>query len=164
MVSVLLKESVLTGEAVYAVPGSPDVLEATTNLIRSWAPKEGVAVRVLPGVSFLDEALAALNFDFSSGLQVVLPLTHLQHGLFTPRLGLMVCQIVAIKNSQEAPRVDLTKDFLLRAYPPQHPVTLLWTDGLPEYRTQTRVIALADLVREYGEEKFFASLYVPPLD
>jgi hypothetical protein len=55
-------------------------------------------------------------------------------------------------------------EFLLRSYPPHHPVTLLWTDGLPDYKTQTRVIALADLAREYGEVKFFASLYVPPLE
>jgi tetrapyrrole methylase family protein/MazG family protein len=164
MVSALLKEAVLAGEAVYAVPGSPDVLEVTTNLIRSWAPKEGVEVRVIPGVSFLDEALAAISFDFSLGLQVVLPLTHLQHGLFTPRLALMVCQIEATKNSQEAPRVDLTMEFLLRSYPPQHPVTLVWTDGMPEYKTQTKVVALEDLAREYGAVKFFASLYVPPLD
>jgi tetrapyrrole methylase family protein / MazG family protein len=164
MVSALLKEAVLAGEAVYAVPGSPDVLEVTTNLIRSWAPKEAVEVRVLPGVSFLDEALAAINFDFSLGLQAVLPLTHLQHGLFTPRLALMVCQIEATKNSQEPPRVDLTMNFLLRSYPPQHQVTLIWTDGMPEYKTQTKVVALEDLAREYGEVKFFASLYVPPLD
>jgi tetrapyrrole methylase family protein / MazG family protein len=34
MVSALLKEAVIRGEVVYAVPGSPDVLEETTNLIR----------------------------------------------------------------------------------------------------------------------------------
>ncbi len=164
MVVALLKEAALANEVVFAVPGSPDVLEATTNLIRAWAPKEGVEVRVLPGVSFLDEALAAINFDFATGLQVVMPLTHLQHGLFTPRLALMVCQIEATTQSREAPRVDLTMNFLLRSYPPQHPVTLLWTDGLPEYKTQTKVFALADLAREYGEARFFASLYVPPLE
>ena len=164
MVSALLKEAVLTGEVVYAVPGSPDVLEVTTNLLRSWAPKEGVEVKVLPGVSFLDEALAAINFDFSLGLQVVLPLTHLQHGLFTPRLALMVCQIEATTHSQELPRIDLTMQFLLRSYPPQHPVTLIWTDGLPGYNTRSKVIALQDLAREYGQARFFASLYVPPIE
>ncbi len=164
MVVALLKEAALANEVVYAVPGSPDMLEATTNLIRAWAPNEGVEVRVLPGVSFLDEALAAINFDFAMGLQVVMPLTHLQHGLFTPRLALMVCQIEATSHSQDAPRVDLTMNFLLRCYPPQHAVTLLWTDGLPEYKTHTKVVALADLAREYGEARFFASLYVPPLD
>lgn len=54
MVSALLKEAVIRGEAVFAVPGSPDVLEDTTNLIRSRGAKEGIEVSVLPGVSSLD--------------------------------------------------------------------------------------------------------------
>jgi tetrapyrrole methylase family protein/MazG family protein len=163
MVSALLKEAAINGEAVYAVPGSPDVLEVTTNLVRSRGAKEGVAVRVLHGVSFLDQALAEVNFNFALGLQVVLPLTHLERGFFTNRLGLIVCQIEATSHSQETPRVDLTTKFLLKAYPPDHLVTLIWTDGLPDYKTQSKAIALKDLAREYGEVKFFASLYVPPI-
>lgn len=76
---------------MYAVPGSPDVLEETSNLIRVRGMKEGVEVKVLPGVSFLDQVLAEIEFDFSLGLQIVLPLTHLQQGLFNARLALMVC-------------------------------------------------------------------------
>jgi hypothetical protein len=53
--------------------------------------------------------------------------------------------------------------FLLKAYEPDHPVTLIWTDGLPGYTTHSRTIPLKDLVREYGETKFFSSLYVPPV-
>jgi uncharacterized protein YabN with tetrapyrrole methylase and pyrophosphatase domain len=40
MVAALFKEAVLRGEAVYAVPGSPDVLEETTNLIRVRGERE----------------------------------------------------------------------------------------------------------------------------
>jgi hypothetical protein len=94
---------------------------------------------------------------------VVLPLTHLQHVLFNKRLALMVWQIEARSNPLDKPRVDLTMEFLLRAYPPEHLVTLLWTDGLPEYKTQVKSMALKDLTREYGEAKLFASSYVPPL-
>jgi uncharacterized protein YabN with tetrapyrrole methylase and pyrophosphatase domain len=119
---------------------------------------------VLPGVSFLDQALAEFNFDFSLGLQVVLPLTHLQHGLFTKRLVLIVCQIEATSLPLDSPRVDLTMKFLLRVYPPDHPVTLIWPDGLPAYKMQSKTMALKDLSREYGEAKFFASLYVPPAE
>jgi hypothetical protein len=50
----------------------------------------------------------------------------------------MVCQIEARSNPQDKPRVDLTVEFLLKAYPPEHVVTLLWTDGLPKYKTQAR--------------------------
>ncbi|MGB2632859.1 MAG: SAM-dependent methyltransferase [Candidatus Acidiferrum sp.] len=42
MVAALFKEAELTGAAVYAVPGSADVLEDTTNLIRIKGRKEGV--------------------------------------------------------------------------------------------------------------------------
>jgi tetrapyrrole methylase family protein/MazG family protein len=41
MVSALLKEVAIKGEAIYAVPGSPDVLEDTTNLLRLRGPKGG---------------------------------------------------------------------------------------------------------------------------
>jgi hypothetical protein len=83
-----------------------------------------------------------ITFDFSLGLQVVLPLTHLQDELFNERLALMVCQIEARSNPVDKPRVDLTVEFLLKAYPPEHVVTLLWTDGLPEYKTQAKSMAL----------------------
>jgi uncharacterized protein YabN with tetrapyrrole methylase and pyrophosphatase domain len=116
----------------------------------SGAQKEGVEVRVLHGVSFLDQVLAEISHDFCDGWQVVLPLTHLQPGFFTKRLALIVCQIEAASLPTDKPRVDLTMKFLLKAYPPDHPVTLIWTGGLPAYKTQSKLIALKDLVHEYG--------------
>ena len=142
MVAALFKEAELRGEVVYAVPGSPDVLEETTNLIRVRGVKEGVEVRVLPGVSFLDVLLGEIQHNFSVGLQLVLPLTHLQNGLFNVRMALMVCQIEARSNPLDRPRVDLTMKLLLKAYPPEHVVTLLWTDGMPDYKTQAKSMAL----------------------
>jgi tetrapyrrole methylase family protein / MazG family protein len=164
MVAILFKEAELKGDVVYAVPGSADVLEETTNLIRNRGIAEGVRVRVISGVSFLDLALAEINFDFSLGLQVVLPLTHLGSGRFTRRLGLIVCQIEAGRSGLDSPRVDITMQYLLKVYNADHPVTLIWTDGLPEYATHSKTFALKDLVREYGEAKFFSSLYVPPIE
>jgi hypothetical protein len=55
-------------------------------------------------------------------------------------------------------------EWLLKAYPPEHQVTLIWTDGLPEYKTQTRMMALKNLTSEYGKAKYFASLYVPAVE
>ncbi|HTC40376.1 MAG TPA: hypothetical protein VK703_02330 [Candidatus Acidoferrales bacterium] len=163
MVAALFKEAELTGTAVYAVLGSADVLEDATNLIRIKGRNDGVQVKVISGVSFLDLALAEINFDFTLGLQLVLPLAHLQRGLFTKHLGMIVCQIEAAGGTQDAPRGDLTMQFLLNAYEPDHTVTQIWTDGLPGYTTHSRTIPLKDLVRECGETKFFSSLYVPPV-
>ncbi|HUN60722.1 MAG TPA: SAM-dependent methyltransferase [Candidatus Sulfotelmatobacter sp.] len=161
MVDALFKESELRGEATYALPGSPVFLEDTTKLLRERGGALGVAVRVIHGLSFVEEALAQLNVDFEEGLQVVLPWTHLEPGRFTRKLALLVCQIEAQRVPEDKVRVDLTMKWLLEAFPPEHPVTLIWTDGLPEYRTQTRRMALKDLAKEYGDAKYFASLYVP---
>jgi len=90
-------------------------------------------------------------------------LTHLQHGLFNERLALTVCQIEARSNPLDKPRVDLAMEPLLKTNPPEHVVTLLWTDGLPDCNTQAKSMALTDLTQEYGEAKFSASLYVPRL-
>lgn len=109
----------------------------------------------------MDLALAEINFDFSQGLQIVLPLTHLQNGLFTKHSALLVCQIEAASSWLNTPRVDLTLKFLLEVYPPDHLVTLIWTASLPEYTIHSKALALKNLVSEYGEAKFFQPVCPP---
>jgi tetrapyrrole methylase family protein / MazG family protein len=164
IVSALLREAALAGRVTYALPGSPVFLEDTTRILRQRGHAAGVEVRVVHGLSFVEEALGLLNLDFGEGLQIVLPRTHLETGHFTNELALLVCQIEAKRLSSDEPRVDLTMNWLLRAFPPDHPVTLVWTDGLPDYKTQTLHLKLKNLPREYGSAKYFSSLYVPPLD
>jgi uncharacterized protein YabN with tetrapyrrole methylase and pyrophosphatase domain len=123
-----------------------------------------VEIRVVHGLSFMEEAFAKLDLNFAEGLQIVLPRTHLETGRFTTKLPLLVCQIEAMRAPTDEARVDLTMKWLLQAYPAGHEVTLIWTDGLPEYETRTRVIELKDLASWYGKTKYFASLYVPALN
>jgi uncharacterized protein YabN with tetrapyrrole methylase and pyrophosphatase domain len=106
MVAALFKEAELTGTAVYAVPGSADVLEDTTNLIRVKGRKDGAQVKVISGVSFLALALAEINFDFTLELQLVLALPRLQRGLFTKYLGMNVCQIEAAGGTRASRRLN----------------------------------------------------------
>jgi tetrapyrrole methylase family protein / MazG family protein len=163
MASALLKEAELSGKAVYALPGSPVVLEHTTGLLQSRGAATGIEVRIIHGMSFLEPALGEVNIHSSTALQIVLPLAHLGHGRYRQDIPLLICQIEARSLPLDKPRVDLTTSWLLERYPPDHPVTLIWTDGLPAYKTQSKMIALKDVVREYGDGKFFASLYVPPV-
>jgi tetrapyrrole methylase family protein / MazG family protein len=160
--AALLKEAGLREKVVYAVPGSPSILEDTTRLLRFRGSAEGIEVRVIQGLSFLELALSEVNLDFSLGLQLVLPLNHVQHGLFRTDVPMIVCQIEAATLPLDVPRVDLTTRWLALQYPENHPVTLVWTDGLPDYATRSKTFPLAELPREYGEGKYFASLYVPP--
>jgi len=163
MVSALLKEGELSGKVTYALPGSPVFLEDTTRMLRKRAHAVGATVRIVHGLSFVEEALSQLNLDFEEGLQVVLPWTHLEPGRFTAKLHLLVCQIEGRRVPEDEPRVELTRDWLLRSYPADHPVTLIWTDGPPDYSTKTRAFPLRDLAREYGSDRFFSSLFVPAL-
>ncbi len=163
MVSALLKEAQLGGNVTYALPGSPVFLEDTTRMLRERGKAAGVDIRIVHGLSFMEEALSQLNLDFADGLQIVLPWTHLETGRFTTRLHLLIAQIEAKRLPTDGARVDLTMEWLLKAYPPDHQVTLIWTDGLPAYTTHTRAMALKNLAEEYGESKFFSSLFVPAL-
>jgi tetrapyrrole methylase family protein / MazG family protein len=163
MVSALLKEAQLSSKVTFALPGSPVFLEDTTRWLRERGKAAAVKIRVIHGLSFVEEALSQLNLDFADGLQVVLPWTHLETGRFTTKLHLLVTQIEATRLPTDDARVDLTMEWLLKAYPADHPVTLIWTDGLPEYTTHTRAFALKNLAKEYGESKFFSSLFVPTL-
>ena len=60
------------GEILYAVPGSPLVLERTVRELRERADGADLAVELLPAMSFLDVAWARLGIDpFEAGIRLV---------------------------------------------------------------------------------------------
>jgi len=156
MATALLKEAAVRENAIYALPGSPSVLEDTTRMLLIRGVEAGVEIKIVQGVSFIEPTLAAVNFDFSKGLQIVLPGLHLRNGNFSARLAMLVCQV-------GPEQLDDIVQWLLKTYPRDHQVTLIWTAGLPTYETEHKAVALADLGREFGEGKYFASLLVPPV-
>ena len=56
----------------------------------------------------------------------------------------------------------VTMEWLLRKYAADHPVTLIWTRGLPDYSLVSKRISLKDLADEFTDAMYFSSLYVPP--
>jgi tetrapyrrole methylase family protein / MazG family protein len=153
MAEVLLKEADVRGHAIYAVPGSPFVFEHSVRLLRQQSVTAGAEIRIVHGMSFLEAALSVISPPDDPGLQIVLP-HHLQTGRFSANLPLLVCQI-------ETRNRYSVKECLLRAYPPTHAVTLIWTEGLPAYQTLSKIIELRDLDREGGLGEAYASLYIP---
>ena len=60
------------GEVLYAVPGSPTVLERSVQLVRERAVQEDISVTALPAISFLDSTWTALGIDpVDSGVRLV---------------------------------------------------------------------------------------------
>ncbi|MEZ5167074.1 MAG: nucleoside triphosphate pyrophosphohydrolase [Acidimicrobiales bacterium] len=67
-----LIEAAAGGDLLYAVPGSPLVLERTVELLREAAAEGRVGLTVVPAMSFLDVAWARLGVDpIDSGVRLV---------------------------------------------------------------------------------------------
>ena len=72
IVETLAAAAHAAGEVLYAVPGSPRVLERSVDLLLEESDARGVEVEVLAAVSFLDLAWARLRIDpFAEGVRLV---------------------------------------------------------------------------------------------
>jgi tetrapyrrole methylase family protein/MazG family protein len=142
---------------IYAVPGDPAVGEATTWLIRDLAAANGLAVRVLNGVSFVEPACLALGIDplERDGLQIVDAMVAASsHAppFDTSRPALLAqCYSRALASD-----VKLT---LLHSYDDQHPVTVLAAAGTAQQAL--RIVPLFELDRS-ADFDHLTTLYVPP--
>ncbi len=163
----ILREATTNHRAVYALPGNPFVFENTTGLICRRAQAQGVDVRVVPGISFLELVYKELAIDPVMGLQILPPgAVQPSRAVYSEHLGVLIGLLgasVGADPGSEIPSVDLLSQWLLERYSPDHPVSLVWTTGMPDFETHSRTLALKNLVEACGDCEFFASLYIPPL-
>jgi tetrapyrrole methylase family protein/MazG family protein len=140
---------------VYAVPGDPNVGEATVTALRKRAPERGLPLKVVPGLSSVSLSLDALGLDALDHLAVAdaLELADRYHPSSPPDCHLIVAQM---HSKLVAGNVKLT---LLNQYPPDHVVWLVRAVGTPEQ--QITSLALHELDRQERYDPW-TSLYVPP--
>ena len=141
---------------VYAVPGHPLVGEASVQRILALARQQGIGVRVVGGLSFIESVLTCLGLDALAGLQIVdaTELAALHHPCLNPDLLALIGQLY---DQQLASDVKLT---LMNLYPDEHPVTLV--RGASTNQAQVLTIPLYELDRQ-PDIDHLTSLYVPPL-
>lgn len=137
---------------VYAVPGHPMVAERAVQLLRKRAPERGIALNILGGESFLDQAFTRLGFDPIEGFQL-LDASELTREMLRPRLHTVIGQVYDVYTASD---VKLT---LMGIYPDDHPVTIGQALGVPE-RESIRTVPLHELDRQsdYGN---LMLVYVP---
>ncbi|MCD6289841.1 MAG: MazG family protein [Anaerolineae bacterium] len=146
------------GDVIYAVPGHPRVGERTTSLIEALAAEQGVEVRIVDGLSFLEPLFNALRVDplGPQGMQVVDAMIVAQRHY--PPLDPTVPAVIAqCYNRVIASDVKLV---LLNAYPEDHPVSVISSAGMDE--AQVREVPLFELDRD-GQFDYRTTLYVPPV-
>ena len=141
---------------IYAVPGHPLVGEESVQRILALARQQGIGVRIVEGLGFVEPVLTCLGLDALGGLQIVdaTELAALQHPCLNPDLPALIGQLY---DWQLASDVKLT---LMNLYPDEHPVTLVRRAGTDQARVFT--IPLYELDRQ-PDPDHLTSLYVPPL-
>ncbi len=141
---------------LYGVPGSPWVGEATVRLVCDEARRQGLAVRVVQGMSFIEPALSAVGVDALDGLQVA-DATAIAARYFPPLEADRPALIAQLYSRLVASEVKIV---LMGLYPHDHPVTLIEAAGTPAQRVLTCPLHELD---HRADWTLLTSLYVPPL-
>ncbi len=141
---------------VYGVPGHPHVAEATVALIRARAAGRSLAVRLVPGISFVEPALEALGVDALPNLHLAdaLDLAARHHPSFHPDAPVLVAQVYSPALASD---VKLT---LMNQYPDDHEVTLVHAVGTLDEKVERLPLYAMDRSPHIAH---LTALYVPPL-
>jgi tetrapyrrole methylase family protein/MazG family protein len=144
------------GGVVYAVPGHPLVGEASVQHILRGAAAEGLPVRLVDGLSFIEPVLDQLGLDALAGLQLAdaTDLAAAHHPALDPDRPALIGQLYSRRLASE---VKLT---LMNAYPEEHPVTIVRAAGSGQASSVT--LPLYELDRR-DEVDHLTALYLPPL-
>lgn len=141
---------------VYAVPGHPYIAEATSTEIARRAKAQGIPVRIVEGLSFLEPTFTALDVDPFPQIALVdgLELAAAHAPSFPPDAPALIAQLHSRSVVSE---VKLT---LMKVYPDEHPVKLVHAAGTPEVRVEALLLYEIDRSKSTG---LMTTLYVPPL-
>ncbi len=141
---------------VYAVPGHPFVAEITGREIARRARGQGIPLRVVEGLSFLEPTFRALGRDAfpHTALADALELAALHVPPFPPSAPALVAQLYDRAIASEA------KLTLMAVYPETHEVALVHAAGTPQEAVRWMPLYEIDRDPEIG---LLTSLYIPAL-
>jgi len=141
---------------IYAVPGHPFVAETTCPKIARLARDEGLATRVVEGLSFLEPTFSALGLDPYPRLTLfdAMELFTAHVPAFPPDMPVLIAQIYSRLVASE---VKMT---LNEVYPDEHPVQLLHAVGTKDELVEELKLYEIDRSEHIG---LLTSLYVPSL-
>jgi tetrapyrrole methylase family protein/MazG family protein len=141
---------------IYAVPGDPFVAEATSPEIARQALEQGMNIRVVNGLSFLEPVFTLLGIDPLPHLLILdaIELSQKHIAAFPSDMPVLVAQIYSKLIAAEV------KTTLNTVYPDEHPVFLVHTAGMPDQVVEK--IPLYEIDRS-DKTGLTTVLYLPPL-
>jgi tetrapyrrole methylase family protein/MazG family protein len=141
---------------IYAVPGHPFVAESTCPEIARLARDEGLALRIVEALSFLEPTFSALGLDPYPSLTLFDALTLGQAHVpsFAPDAPVLIAQIYSRIVASEV------KSTLSEIYPDEHRVKLIHAAGTKDQIVEEIPLYEIDRSEHIG---LLTSLYVPAL-
>ncbi len=141
---------------LYAVPGHPLIGETSVRLILARARTQGLHVRLVEGMSFVEPVLSILELDGLQGLQLAdaTDLSAGHHARLDPDRPALVAQLYS------QPLASALKLALMSTYPDDHPVTLVQAAGTADGAATTLPLYELDRGRHVDH---LSTLYVPAL-
>ncbi len=157
-------------DVLYLVAGSPLFYNDAVLIIRKLCADRGVPLRLVHGVSFVDLVLDRVYWTGHQGLQVLSAWNLARDGMALAHdVPALVCQIGefsrggdALDTQHSTTMLRELRDALLGALPSDHPVTILYSSGRPDYRSLARTLTLGDLAE--AEVPVYSNLWIPALD
>ncbi len=156
IIETILKLGAEADGVSYAVPGHPFVAEATAPEIVRRAKEQGIPVRVIHGISFIEASLAALGVDILPQTVIVdaLEIAGKYHPIFSPNQPALITQIYS---SAIANEIKLT---LMAQYDDEHQVALIHAAGTSKEIVEEIPLHEIDKSVHIG---LLSSLYLPPI-
>jgi len=142
---------------VYAVPGHPLMGETSVLRVLELARQEGLPVRIISGLSFLEPTMVALGRDAFDGLQIcdATILAQKHHPSIDPDVATLVVQVY---DRHLASDLKIT---LMNLYHDDQPITLVIAAGTKH--EVVRDIPLYELDRQ-DDLDHLTSVFIAPLD
>lgn len=152
---------------LYLVAGSPLFINDAVLLIRRLCAAEGHPLRLVHGLSFVEIVLERVYWTGHRGLQLYSAWNVARDGLdLSPLAPALLCQLGEFTAGGNALDVAGStgllaelRDRLVEGYPADHPVTILYSSGHPDYASLARQVALIDLAEE--PVPVYSNLWVP---
>ncbi len=143
-------------EIVYAVPGHPLVGEYTVSAIIAAAKKLDVPVNIVPGMSFVEPTLEALEVDALDGLQLfdAIQIAQYNHPPLSGDIPLLLAQVYSQLLASEL------KLALMVIYPDEHEVVLVHGAGTSDQAIERIPLFAIDRSAQLSH---LTSLFIPPL-
>lgn len=156
IVSALLELAHRPEGVVYAVPGHPFVAETTGPEIARRASQEGLSIRVVSGLSFIEPVLTALRIDPlpHMGILDAISLGRRHIPPLPPNIPVLIAQVDSRLLASEV------KLALNSIYPDDHPVFMVHAAGTPQEAIEAIQLFEVDRSEKIG---LLSVLFVPPL-